>query len=582
MADQVLQEIKDRIDIVEFISSYIAVKKSGTSVKAVCPFHNEKSPSLMISPAKQIWHCFGCGEGGDAFGFLMKYENISFVEALKILADKTGVKLPVYSGTNVPDKQEKELLIRINSFAAKYYHQTLLHAKTASQARDYLTKRGLLETTIAQWQIGFAPEEFHALEEALRQKQVLLTDLVKAGVSVKNERGQVYDRFRGRITFPIHNYYGEVVGFSARVLSGSDQAKYINSPETLAYHKGNILFGLFFAKQEIRKNDHVVIVEGQMDVISAHQAGFANTVATSGTALTLDQLHLLGKITKNLVFCFDADSAGSQAARRGGELALSAGFGVRMVTLPTGKDPDELIRKDPAGWRQALASASWFIDYYIEQAKLKFTNNSIEQKTYISESILPLLQQIVDPLSRDHYIHEIASSFDIGEAVLRDVARSTQNEPNKTIASLSLKPPTDGLLALEKQVLGGIIFDKNFADLAMKELTVDDFETDARFLAKFVLAGQQVGDEYEVVAKEAEFMVESQLEALDDNRVALFRVLEKSLYLLKLHTIKRSLERLTIEIKQAEVSTDAIQLKSLQGQFASLSEQRLEYEKKLS
>ena len=242
MADQVLQEIKDRIDIVEFISSYITVKKSGTSVKAVCPFHNEKSPSLMISPAKQIWHCFGCGEGGDAFGFLMKYENISFVEALKILADKTGVKLPVYSGTNVPDKQEKELLIRINSFAAKYYHQTLLHAKTASQARDYLTKRGLLETTIAQWQIGFAPEEFHALEEALRQKQVLLTDLVKAGVSVKNERGQVYDRFRGRITFPIHNYYGEVVGFSARVLSGSDQAKYINSPETLAYHKGNILF----------------------------------------------------------------------------------------------------------------------------------------------------------------------------------------------------------------------------------------------------------------------------------------------------------------------------------------------------
>ena len=261
---------------------------------------------------------------------------------------------------------------------------------------------------------------------------------------------------------------------------------------------------------------------------------------------------------------------------------MSNGFGVKMVTLPTGKDPDELIRKDPAGWRQALASASWFMDYYIEQAKLKFENNSIEQKSYITESILPLLKQIVDPLSRDHYIHEIASSFDIAEAVLRDVAKGNLDEPNKTLTSLAPKPPTDGLLALEKEVLGGMLFDKDFAGLATKELALPDFVTDARFLANFVLAGLPVGDEYEVVAKEAEFMVESQLEALGDNRVALFRVLEKSLYLLKLHTIKRSLERLTIEIKQAEVSGDTIKLKVLQGQFASLSEQRLEYEKKLS
>jgi DNA primase len=287
MNNPILQEVKDRLNIADIIAGYIPIKKAGVNFKALCPFHHEKTPSLQISPQKQIWHCFGCGEGGDAFGFVMKYENIDFKEALKLLADKAGVKLPEYRPADPKEQSERELLLRINDFAARFYHEILIKNQLGAAALEYLKNRGLTEGTINQWQIGFAPEDFHVLERALAQKKVSAQDLVLAGVSAKNERGQIYDRFRGRITFPIFDYFGNAVGFSARILiDDGKSAKYVNSPETSVYSKSKILFGLNFAKETIRKQDEAVVVEGQMDCISLHQGGFKNVVASSGTALT--------------------------------------------------------------------------------------------------------------------------------------------------------------------------------------------------------------------------------------------------------------------------------------------------------
>ncbi|MEK7161826.1 MAG: DNA primase, partial [Patescibacteria group bacterium] len=368
MPDTILQEIKDRLDIVDVISGYIPVRKAGMNFKAPCPFHNEKTPSLIISPQKQIWHCFGCGEGGDVFGFVIKYENLDFKDALKLLAGKAGVTLPQYQPQDKGAVDEKELLLRINNFAARYYHEVLTTSSAGRPALGYLKARGLTDGTIKQWQIGYAPEEFHFLEQALVKKKVALNDLVKAGVSAKNERGQIYDRFRGRVTFPICNYFGDVVGFTARILhEDGKSAKYINSPETAIYNKSKTLFGLNFAKEVIRKKDEMVIVEGQMDCISLHQAGFNNVIASSGTAYNESAVDFTSarRLSKNVKLCFDSDLAGQMALKKTGEMLLRQGFRVKVVTLIAAKDPDELVRKSPWLWDKAVSAAVWFLDYYI-------------------------------------------------------------------------------------------------------------------------------------------------------------------------------------------------------------------------
>jgi DNA primase len=584
MADQVLQDIKDRLDIAEVIGSYIPLKKSGTNFKAVCPFHNEHTPSLMVSPQKQIWHCFGCGEGGDIFGFVMRYENLEFREALKILAQKAGVELPQYqrSASLVPDVSGE--LIRINNFAAKYYHQTLLSPQ-GKTALDYLHERGLTEPTIKQWQIGLAPSGYHALEYGLLKKHVSTDLMVQAGVSVKNEKSQIYDRFRSRITFPIFSYSGDVVGFSARALPGSDkdQAKYVNSPETAIYNKSKILFGLNFAKDSIRKKDEVVVVEGQMDCISAHQAGFANTVASSGTALTEQQLTILGRLTKNVKFCFDADKAGDAATRRAGELAVKQGLRLKIVDLKTVKDPDDLIRKSPGLWEKAIKEAVWFIDFYLNRATENFPSGSLEQKHYLSEEILPLLQFVADPLEQDHYIHELSTKFGVSENVIRSQIKS--NKPGSLAASqspmASLPDPAAASLILEKMVVGGLIATPEFLTFVKQEgLEEEITNPELRQLAQGLLAGTlpENAVKQDTLAKEAAFMVESELDNLNNNELALMRELKKSLFSLKLNDIKHRQQELTQEIKNAENKKDSSKIEELNKLFVALAQQRVALE----
>ena len=421
MNESIIEEIKDRLNVADVISSYIQIKKAGTNYKANCPFHNDTSPSLMISPSKQIWHCFGCGAGGNVFGFVMQYENIDFPECIEILAAKAGIQLPKFSKQQSAQAEEYQKLERMHDLAAKFYNQILEKSSLAIEARAYIKKRGLTAETVRDWQIGFAPGDFHTLELFLQKKGFTEKELLAAGLSSKSDRG-IYDRFVNRVTFPIRNYAGAIVGFTARTLdSDAKAAKYINSPETSIYHKGKVIFGLNQAKQEIRKLDCAIVVEGNMDVISCHQAGFKNVVGSSGTAFTYDQLGLLARLTKNLTFAFDTDVAGMIATRRALDLALSQGFNVYILKIVDAKDPDEMIKRDPQSFAAAVKDAQLYMDYFFEKTFENYDPGSITQKKSISQSLVPLIEKLTDPLELAHYVRLLSQRLGVSEKVIHEL-----------------------------------------------------------------------------------------------------------------------------------------------------------------
>jgi len=438
MANSTIEEIKDRLNIVDVISSYLPVKKAGTNFKVNCPFHKEKTASLMVSPSKQIWHCFGCGEGGDVFGFVMKYENLEFGETLKLLAQRAGVELPKYTPRDVEFDKHKDLLYRAADLTARFYHKILLETHTGAPAKKYLEQRGLKPATIAEWQIGFAPGDFHTLQNFLLKKGFAEKDLLEAGLLSRAGTGKVFDRFTDRITFPIKNYGGQIVGFTARVIdSNAKAAKYINTSETPIYSKSKVVFGLDAAKQEIRKQDCAVVVEGNMDVIACHQAGFKNVVGSSGTAFTFDQLQTLSRLTKNLKFAFDTDQAGLIATRRALDLSLQLGFNVYVVKIVGAKDPDELLKKDPEAFRRALEEAPLYLDFFFEKAFENYDPNSIQNKKQIVVQLLPLIQKLADPLEVSHYVRILAQRLGTSEKTIYEILAKNKPKLNKSAGGVS-------------------------------------------------------------------------------------------------------------------------------------------------
>lgn len=585
MADSVLQEIKDRLNIAEVIGGYIQVKKAGSAFKALCPFHHEKTPSMQISPQKQIWHCFGCGEGGDVISFVQKYENLEFKEALRLLADRAGVRLPEFRPKNPEAENEKDTLFRINDFAARFYHQVLVSDLRGKDALKYLLGRGLSLETINKWQIGFAPDDFHALEQALATKQVRQADMVKAGVSTKNERGQVYDRFRGRITFPIFDLSNRCLGFSARILKDDGKsAKYVNSPETIIYNKSRVLFGLNFAKNVARQKEEVVVVEGQMDCISAHQAGIANVVASSGTALTEQQLDLLSRFTRHLKFCFDADAAGLKATRRAIEMYLGKDFVVKIVDLKGAKDPDELLKEGPERFLSLIGQAPLFMDYYLAKAFENYQEKSVEQKKEATRDVLPLIKALTDAVEQDHYVRVLAEKLGASEKAVRQ-SLSAVKSPGQPppAAKTAKKPELHGQVTrngLEKEAFGGILSYPDFARQAREKLGLEDFENPEirQALEPFFKSTEGFPDKGQSVAKEALFMVESLVENAQGNHEAVEKQLFKSLAMLKVTVIKQLLKKLQQDLKFAENAFDKPQIAKIQEQILLLTNSRMEFE----
>jgi len=435
MNDEVNQ-VKERLDIVEIMSSYLTVKRAGVNMKANCPFHNEKTPSMMISPERQTFKCFGCGEGGDIFTFIEKIEGVDFYNALKILADKAGVKLAnksVKYGNKEYKSDQKTRLFEINDWAKKLYHKILEDHPKAEKARSYLKERGMKDTTISEFEIGYAPDSWDLLLKFLDKKGYKAEEGVAAGVLIRNERGSIYDRFRGRIMFPINNIMGATVAFTSRILiSDENSAKYINSSESPIYTKGKTIYGLDKAKMNIKESDLAVMVEGNMDVIACHQAGFKNVVATSGTAITVEQLKILNRYGSEIAFSFDSDNAGDTAMKRAITLSLQNDMSTKIIHLSGPfKDPDEAIKSDPKNWQRAVEKSKPALEYWIDLLIKKNPDLGVSAKKAIAKEILPVIKTIYSDIEKEYYVKYLAGKLSVSEKALIAALEKTKSEEKK-------------------------------------------------------------------------------------------------------------------------------------------------------
>ncbi len=600
-ANSVTEEIKSKLDIVQVISEYLQLHKAGVNFKAPCPFHSEKTPSFMVNPERQRWHCFGCGEDGDIFTFVEKIEGVDFVEARKQLARKAGVVLR-YEDEGA-DKDRRRLF-EANRMAARYYHEVLLKAQQAERARAYVERRKLKEETLEDFMIGYSPDAWDALLNFMRKKGFTDGEMYRAGLVSKSERGSGYfDRFRGRLMFPIRDRQGNYVGFTGRIMPGPDgkdppkEAKYVNTTQTSVYNKSAILFALDLAKQDIRRQGVAVIVEGNMDAIASHQAGVKNVVASSGTAFTAEQLALLRHLTDKLVLSFDMDAAGELAARRSIDAAVAEGFEVRVLRLPpdAGKDPDDCIRKDPAIWTQAIARAVPFMEWYVDLARQRLDLSDPYAKSKVSEELLAEVAKLPTPVERAHWFKRLAEFLQTTESALRDEVDRLMRQagaPAKAPAAgatakiVPVKAPDREQLVSEI-IIGTILNWPELAGTAVAALEPEQLAEGLRPLYRDLVIfyneqrtdggdkqpqrypSDRTGDPQtaDMIAV-LQLLAEKELGELpsDDRGQALAKLVGECK---KLHTSRRQRE-LTAAMAQAERSGDASRIQEIQRQINEL------------
>jgi DNA primase len=466
----VVDEIKERLDIVDVIGAYVPLQKAGRYYRALCPFHAEKTPSFYVFPDSQRWHCFGaCGEGGDIFTFVMKREGWDFATALEELARRAGVVLRPRTPEQARMDEENARLQAAVAEAARYYHHLLLHAPEAARAREYLARRGLSSETILRFQLGYSLPAWDALRAHLTGRGFTPAELVRAGLLVEREDGSTYDRFRDRLMIPIRDPHGTTVGFGARTLEAEGVPKYINSPQTPLFDKGRLLFGLDMARDAIRREECVVVVEGYMDVMQAHQAGFGNVVAQMGTALTETQVRLLKRYTRRLILALDPDAAGIQATLRGLEVAREAmdreltpvfnprglvgferrlGAEIRVLTLPPGNDPDDLIRQDPARWPALVRESLPVVEFVLGQLLRQTDLEDAKGRARVVEAMLPLLRDVGDPVERETYAQKVARALRLdARTVLARLYEAERQAAQRTPVVVSPEGQRGGVIA---------------------------------------------------------------------------------------------------------------------------------------
>jgi len=426
-----VEEVKARLDIVDVVGGYVQLKRTGSSFKGLSPFKTEKTPSFVVSPEKNIWHDFSSGKGGDVISFVMEMEGLSFPEALEMLAKKAGVKLKPRRGQDGVAANSKNRLYDSNAKAMAYYHLALSKNQAA---KEYFTKaRGLSAEIIKKFKLGYSPDSWDSLTNYLKSLGFTDDEMVAAGLCAKGRdtRG-AYDLFRGRVMFPVFDSQNRPIGFSARILKEAKAAKYINTPQTPIYNKSLAIYGLSQAKEKIRELDRVVVVEGNMDVLALHNAGFENCVACSGTALTELQIRQLSRLTKNITLCFDDDEAGVNASLRA--ISLAGNFDVRIdvMSLVGAKDPDELLKKGPKAWTQALDKAQYLPDFIIAYAKGKFDLGSAYGKKQFGKFVAPMLRNLSDEIESKHYTKKIAQLLDVDEMSIQKLTQQPADSPTPT------------------------------------------------------------------------------------------------------------------------------------------------------
>ena len=586
MLNSQTDEIKSRLSVEEVISGYLQIQKAGRNWKAKCPFHNEKTPSFMVSPERQMWYCFGCNEGGDIFTFVMKMEGLEFRDALKLLADKAGVLL---ENQNYDNRGGKSKALEILDVSRKFYEECL-KIKTGKKAFEYLLKRGLSKNIIEKFQLGYAPDSWDLLSKFLKKKGYKESDIFSSGMTVKKDKGGYYDRFRGRIMFPINNISGQTTGFSSRVMLGTDesQAKYINTPETVIYSKSRVLYGLDKSKAEIRKKDLCIMVEGNMDVIASFQAGVENVVATSGTALTADQIRIIKRYTDNISFSFDMDSAGIKAAGRGIELALQEGINVSIITIPEGKDPADCVKSNPELWTDSAKNPRPVMEFYFDSIFSKYDANEVEGKKKIAEELLNIIQKIKNPINRSYYRKKIETTLGIDEKSIFEyeiAIKQNQSSFRDRTGENNLEKKETAIKEdqLQRRILGFIIlYPHFFLDLF---LDLDNFLLDDKIkkiykmIKNLYTKENKLNDKIlvkfkkEILIKEVNeskkdsllylwdisaLSIESEIDRIDDVR----KEVESCIVNLKKIALEKELEKITLKIKNGgdNVSKEDMQM----------------------
>ncbi len=590
--DEVAQ-IREKIDIVGLISEYIPLKKMGRNFKSVCPFHNEKTPSFVVSPERQIWHCFGCHKGGDIFTFLMEYEKLEFVEALRSLAKKSGVELQS-SSYQTGLSLQKEKIYTLNRMAMNFYSFILTKHPAGSMALSYLLKNRQIDLPLINtFMIGFSPSQGNVLSRYLVDKKgYKKEDLVEAGLSfypstpLRTSSGpRVLDFFRGRVMFPLFDHRNNVVGFSGRAIDDStDGGKYINTRDTLVYHKGSMFFGLNMAKDEIKNQDQAIIVEGEFDVISAFKEGIKNVVAIKGTALTENQAALLSRFTQKVTLCLDQDAAGFEATKRSLAVLEKKGLNITAVALNQAKDPDEYIKKDPIAFKKALKNDVSVYGYIFERVISVNNKNTIEGKKKISDELLPLVMNIENEIVKEHYLKKLSSDLDTSyESLIREMERIEKKEIVKKDIVFAKKENRTRREILEEYLLSLIIQEENPKEALEKTKKIlQDYTFELPTYRKII-------DNLDSYFKRSnKFDSKSFLQSLPEELVNIFdkcflfplpkfadkniyeKEIEKKARELRLLFIKDKIKSITANLKEEERKENTQQMEGLQKELSTL------------
>ncbi|MBM7623196.1 DNA primase [Sporohalobacter salinus] len=490
LKDEFIDKVRDSNDIIDVISEYTKLEKAGKNYKALCPFHDEKTPSFMVNSQKQLYHCFGCGVGGNVFNFIMEIENVEFIEAVEILAQRIGLSMPKNKESTNRQSTTKSEIYEIHNWAVKFFNYLLTETKQGSKAYEYLRQRGFKDEIIDKFQLGYAPDGWRALFDFLRKKGYSAKRIQQSGLIIPQKKGKgYYDRFRNRVIFTINNLRGQTIGFGGRVLDGS-HPKYLNSPQTPVFNKKNILYGLDQAKREIRRSESAVIVEGYTDVITGYQFGVKNIVASLGTSLTENQARLLRRYADRIYIAYDGDAAGESATLRGLDILSNAGLEVYVVDLPADQDPDEVIRNQGKNkFDLLLDDAIPLIEFKLESLLTDRDLARIEEKVEAADEVMSVLAGIENEIKQAEYIKKTASKLEIDTGVIKSRLKKFQQDTtkqdrnygdrnNKPKSKLNSDTESDTHFKFEKKLLRLMLKDTQILNLVKTELNADDFITD--------------------------------------------------------------------------------------------------------
>jgi DNA primase len=575
-----VEQIKERLNIEEVISSYIKLERAGNNLKARCPFHNEKTPSFFISPERGSYYCFGCGAKGDIFTFVQEFEGVDFIGALKILADKAGVTLEKFSS---PETNKKERLYALMESATLFLQKNL---EGEEISLDYLLKRGLAKETIKNWRIGYVRDEWRSISDYLKAKGFTDEEIERAGIT-KTEGKNTYDRFRGRIMFPIFDSAGRVIAFSGRILHDDGQsAKYLNSPQTELFDKSKVLYGFDRAKQSIRKFDFSILVEGQMDLLMSHQAGFTNTVASSGTALTKEHLSLLKRISNKIIMSFDSDNAGAKAAERSWALALSCGMDVKIAEIPEGFDPADLILKNKEDFKTVLKNSIFLIDFLLNRATSQITDKK-KLWAEIKTAILPYIFLLDSNTERSRYVKKISEILNIKEDFIWDDLKKVKLDEE---LNPEVKNKEEG--EIERQINQDTLkkgsIERSIASVIAKKYSNKEDPQNIKDKIQKILGDEiykKFEDELKGKIDELSFEAEAYYGNLSED--SFNKEIEYLILNLREEYFKKELEKLLTELKLAEkekqaeiISSISIRLKEIMQKLSEIKNEKHNFYKK--